>query len=248
MTDEIKLQRCPKCGCTQVQDQYFSINRKGVYRKTCNKCLERAKLYRDANKEKIKLYREANKEKRKEYYEDNKEKAKQQMKEYREANQEKFKQQMKEYREANQEKIKQYREDNKERAKQQMKRYHEDKRHHCEHNTQKSRCKICDPQGYLRSIVSSRIYKALKSDKTDHSIEYLGCTIAEFKAHIESQFKENMAWENFGNWQIDHIVPIKYKKNGQNPTLEDVIERLHWKNTQPMWAKDNIAKGNRFIG
>ena len=56
-------------------------------------------------------------------------------------------------------------------------------------------------------------------------------------------------WEKMGKEiHIDHIVPIKYKRDGQIPTLEDTIERLHWKNTQPMWAAENIAKGNRFIG
>ena len=222
MTDEIKLQRCSKCKCTQVHDQYFSMSRRGVYNKTCNKCIERDKLYRDANKEKIKQCRETNKDK---------------IKEYRAANKEKARQYNKQYRENNKEKVRQY-----------NKEYHEDKRHHCEHNTQKQQCKICDPQGHLSNVVSNRIRKALKSDKTERSIEYLGCTISEFKTHIESQFKETMTWDNFGDWHIDHIVPIKYKKDGQNPTLEDVIERLHWKNTQPMWAEDNIVKGNRFIG
>jgi hypothetical protein len=31
-----------------------------------------------------------------------------------------------------------------------------------------------------------------------------------------------------------------------NPTLDDVIKRLHWSNTQPMWEKDNMKKGNRY--
>ena len=62
-----------------------------------------------------------------------------------------------------------------------------------------------------------------------------------------------MTWENHGKgpdtWQIDHIVPIKYHgKDGGTPTLEEVAERLHWTNCQPMWTVDNIAKGNRFIG
>ena len=55
---------------------------------------------------------------------------------------------------------------------------------------------------------------------------------------------DGMSWENYGAvWDIDHIVPIKY----QNPTIEEVIERLHYKNTQPLWKKDNIVKGNRYI-
>lgn len=62
-----------------------------------------------------------------------------------------------------------------------------------------------------------------------------------------------MTWENHGKgpntWQIDHIVPVKYPgAAGGEPTLEEVAERLHWTNCQPMWTTENIAKGNRFIG
>ena len=89
---------------------------------------------------------------------------------------------------------------------------------------------------------------ALKRDKSKHSIEYLGCSIEEFKQHIEAQFTEGMDWNNHGSgegkWNIDHITPIKY----ESPTIEQVMERLHFTNTQPMWALENIAKGNRFIG
>lgn len=85
---------------------------------------------------------------------------------------------------------------------------------------------------------------ALQSDKTERSIEYLGCTIEEFKEHITKQFKEGMDWNNYGEWEIDHIIPIKYNE----PTLEEVIERLHYTNTQPLWKPENAAKGNRYIG
>ncbi len=114
----------------------------------------------------------------------------------------------------------------------------------CEHNKIKSQCKECDPQGHLSALVSSAVRNALKSNKSMNSIEYLGCTIEEFKEHIEKQFEEGMTWENHGEWHIDHIIPLKY----ENPTLEETIERLHWTNTQPLWASDNIAKGNRFCG
>ena len=62
-----------------------------------------------------------------------------------------------------------------------------------------------------------------------------------------------MNWDNHGQgegrWNIDHIIPIKYPgAAGGEPTLEEVVARLHWTNCQPMWAEENIAKGNRFIG
>ena len=55
---------------------------------------------------------------------------------------------------------------------------------------------------------------------------------------------DGMSWDNHGEWHIDHIIPLKYN----NPTLEQSIERLHYKNTQPKWESENIAKGNGYIG
>jgi len=58
-----------------------------------------------------------------------------------------------------------------------------------------------------------------------------------------------MTWENYGSeWHIDHIKPVKYLENGEAPAIEEVGKRLHWTNTQPLWANENIAKGNRFVG
>ena len=76
------------------------------------------------------------------------------------------------------------------------------------------------------------------------STEYLGCDIDTFKAHIESQFKEGMTWESHGEW---HKILLKYKRNGETPSLEEVALRLHYTNTQPMWASENISKGNHYI-
>ena len=114
----------------------------------------------------------------------------------------------------------------------------------CEHNRERSTCKECDPSGHLANIVRSCVHNALKSKKSKCSIQYLGCQIDEFKKHIEEQFTEGMTWDNYGKWHIDHIIPIKY----DNPTFEEVCERLHYKNTQPMWASENISKGNRYVG
>jgi hypothetical protein len=91
------------------------------------------------------------------------------------------------------------------------------------------------------------VTKALKTDKTDHSINYLGITIQEYRDYLESKFEDGMSWDNYGEWQIDHIIPLRYDKEGE-PTMEDTIKRLHYTNTQPLWAEDNMSKGNRRIG
>ena len=119
----------------------------------------------------------------------------------------------------------------------------------CEHNKRRSLCGDCDPNGYLKDVVSSRIRKALKGDKDERSIEYLGCDIEFYRVWLEMQFKPGMSWNNIGHgencWQIDHKVPIQYTGDG-DVTIDMVKERLHYSNTWPMWASENMSKGNRF--
>ena len=113
----------------------------------------------------------------------------------------------------------------------------------CEHKKQTSICPTCDPLGQLAGVVWRRVYIALKSDKEMSSTEYLGCNIETFKQHIEQQFTEDMSWENYGEWYIDHKIPLKYHK----PSLEEVAQRLNYTNTQPMWTSENMSKGCRYI-
>lgn len=77
--------------------------------------------------------------------------------------------------------------------------------------------------------------------KKSRTQEILGCDWDFFKAHIERQFLKGMSWDNRSEWHIDHIVPMASAK-----TEEDVIRLNHFTNLRPLWAKDNIAKGDRI--
>ena len=76
--------------------------------------------------------------------------------------------------------------------------------------------------------------------------ELLGCTTEEYKEYLESKFQQGMTWDNHAvdGWHIDHILPL----NESNTVLteEEKIKRLHYTNTQPLWAKDNMKKGNKL--
>ena len=113
----------------------------------------------------------------------------------------------------------------------------------CGHNRIKSQCKDCDLPGHLAGVLRHRIYAALKIDKEMSSTEYLGCNIETFKKHIERQLIEDMSWKNCSEWHIDHKIPLKYKK----PSLEEAAQRLHYTNTQPMWASETMSKSCRYI-
>lgn len=108
-------------------------------------------------------------------------------------------------------------------------------------------CKDCDPIGHLASVVRCRVRDALRTNKEMPSKEYLGCDISTFKRHIEAQFTEGMTWQNYREWHIDHKELLKYKQDDEVPTVEEVAERLHYLNTQPLWASENISKGNRYM-
>ena len=73
----------------------------------------------------------------------------------------------------------------------------------------------------------------------------LGCTLEEYKEYLESKFQEGMTWENHkkDGWHIDHILPLRESDISE----EEKLKRLHYTNTQPLWAKDNISKGNKTV-
>ena len=83
------------------------------------------------------------------------------------------------------------------------------------------------------------MYSYHKNSKTK---EILGCSFEKFKVHLEKQFKDDMSWENQGKWHLDHIYPVSLAKDE-----EELIKLNHYTNFQPLWAFDNISKGNKII-
>lgn len=71
--------------------------------------------------------------------------------------------------------------------------------------------------------------------------EILGAELDLIKQHLEDQFQDGMTWENMGEWHIDHIIPLASAK-----TKEELICLCHYSNLQPLWATDNLSKGDRL--
>lgn len=78
-------------------------------------------------------------------------------------------------------------------------------------------------------------------NKSNHTIEMLGCTLEQFITHLQSQFVDGMTLENHGEWEIDHIIPISLAL-----TDKDVCELNHYTNFQPLWKRDNRLKKNKI--
>ena len=180
-------------------------------------------------------------------------------------NPEKYKKRSKDYAQKNKEKIKEvkriYRENNSEKLKVTEKRcrdrkpeqYKQASRLWKQNNKEKRNARQSlyiaektkkDPVFKLRRNLVSLIGCCFKNNgynKNSRTTQILGCSIEFFKNYIEQRFKNGMTWENRTAWHLDHIIPISSAK-----TEEETIRLNHYTNFQPLWAAENIKKGNRL--
>ena len=79
---------------------------------------------------------------------------------------------------------------------------------------------------------------------------YFEFTIYEFKEHFESLFVGQMSWETMHLIHIDHIRPRASFNQEQlaDPTSEDFKKCWALNNLQPLWAEDNLRKGDSWDG
>jgi len=78
--------------------------------------------------------------------------------------------------------------------------------------------------------------------KESKTFNILGTEWDVVRKHFEDRFKEGMTWDNYGEWHIDHIIPISLSR-----TPEDVIKLNHYTNLQPLWANENMDKSNAIV-
>ena len=104
-----------------------------------------------------------------------------------------------------------------------------------------------DPITNLRTRIMSRLSETIttKNPKRNKWLDVLGYSINELKSHIERLFTVGMSWENYGEWHIDHKIPV----SAFNFSLvEDIDFKRCWslKNLRPLWARDNLRKSARL--
>ena len=98
----------------------------------------------------------------------------------------------------------------------------------------------------LAESLRKRLNIALKKNyKAGSAIKDLGCSVDNLKKYLESKFSNGMGWENYGvcGWHIDHIIPLS---SFDLSDREQLLLACNYKNLQPLWAADNISKGNKI--
>ena len=102
-----------------------------------------------------------------------------------------------------------------------------------------------DPIFKLKKNIRKRVNDYFKSSnikKNSTTFNVIGKSPVELKEYIELQFVEGMSWDNYGDWHIDHIIPLVSAK-----TEDEIYKLNHYSNLQPLWAKDNMRKGGKII-
>ena len=140
-------------------------------------------------------------------------------------------------------------EQNKEHRKEYLKEYREkniDNIRKTKRDYERNR-KARDPLYKLISNFRTAIYTVLKEsnvDKYGHYFDILQYTPEQLITHLELQFKDTMSWDNYGEWHVDHKLPITHF-NISEMGDEEFMRCWSLDNLQPMWGIENIRKSNK---
>ena len=97
----------------------------------------------------------------------------------------------------------------------------------------------------LRVNLSTTLANSLKSQnckKQGSCMKYFNFTIEQLKTHLESQYDENMNWDNYvPYWHIDHIIPQSVYDFSD---MAEIHKCWNLQNLRPLEASENISKGD----
>lgn len=230
---------CKLCEIIRPIDEYTNNKRrKDGKENVCKQCekekrnnkkveLQKAqKKWREKNPDYMKEYEKKSERKEyiKKYYKEHTELYSDRRKQDKLANPEKYKECNKKYRENNRDKVNEY------------------------HKQWKEAKREKDIAYKLKENTSRRIryelHTLLKGKKNKRTFEYIGCSIEDLKEYLETQFTDNMNWNNYGTyWHIDHIIPCA----AWDLTKED--ENMYcwnFRNLQPLESSINQSKKDKY--
>jgi len=237
----MKTKVCTKCGIEKKLSEFHKA-KYGKFGRS-SKCAMCCKKYSIKNRKRLLRYRQEYYQKnKKEIYRKNREsisgrkpQVAEYQKQYRLKNKKKINKQQKMHYELNKEEIlikqKEYNLKNRERIKKYKLAYF--------HN----QCKN-DIVFKIKNNLRHRIYMVLNGKNKSLSTMFLiGCEIDYLMYHLQCQFTKGMSWDNYGLWHIDHIKPCA-KFDLSKPSQQRKC--FHYTNLQPLWAIDNLRKGNKY--
>jgi len=115
---------------------------------------------------------------------------------------------------------------------------------------------------YLKNTLKEKYNQKIKTDIIDRLIdnlrkraypytrninltvlELLGCSRDELKNLLEKKFTKNMTFENYGEWEIDHIRPLA---SFNLKSVDEIKICFNHNNIQPLWKSENRSKKDKY--
>ena len=107
--------------------------------------------------------------------------------------------------------------------------------------------KDIDPHYRLSCYTRTAVYTCLKENnisKYSSTFELLPFTLESLITHLEKQFTEGMCWDNYGEWHLDHILPMNSFDFDEEKSFSECWSLT---NLQPLWSFDNLSKGSKVL-
>lgn len=134
-----------------------------------------------------------------------------------------------------------YRNLNSEKEQKRKKKYIENNRDKVNKYAKTYRSKNKEKFAYRYVLINT--LKRLGKPKEGHSIDLLGYSAIDLKQYIESLFTEEMSWDNYGEWHIDHIKRIIDFDDNTHPSIVNALSNL-----RPLWATTREINGIIYEG
>ena len=121
----------------------------------------------------------------------------------------------------------------------------------CEHSKRRSTCKYCSPRGYLVHRIRCRLRLVLRGSKTKRTLEYLGCSEADFCEYIgrwcdvyndTKRYGDFVLDKDVPNFELEHWLPLTPRHGISD---EEFQHRLRYTNIHPMPLHENRKKSNK---
>lgn len=119
-------------------------------------------------------------------------------------------------------------------------RYRERVKRYCRHK------RATDIQFVLKDRLRASLGRALRRQwvkKSKRTMELVGCSVEQLKAHLEAQFVDGMTWQNRQLWHVDHILPLD---SFDLSKIEEQQRAMHFTNLRPLWKELNQRKSNKL--
>lgn len=219
--------RCNGCGTEKSLTDFYRNKGRGDGRS--GRCKQCEKLGRSRGPAQI--------ERDRAYYALNRERINEKQKEHRARNPEQGRARVRKWREKNPLAVKE--------ANRRWREAHPERAREISRETQRRLRK--NPAVRIKASVGAQIRSCLRGRKSGHAaFELLDYTVEELRTHLERQFTKGMSWANYGEWHIDHIVPLCSFTIGG---VDDPELRRAWAlpNLRPLWRIENIRKNGKRV-